>query len=133
MSRDTRSAARDSNETTIIVMVAGVSYHLDLVNDPTDKIEGFLNRIGTDIVEIRNAMSATSDPRRLESLKHAEGIKTYQRHLIRAEVTRRSKGIGRADVRHLLAFHRAAADILDEDTMAKIEQAARDSNVTVLP
>lgn len=133
MSRDTRSAARDSNETTLIVMVAGVSYHLDLVNDPTDKIEGFLNRIGMDLVEVRNEMRAATDPRRFESLASIEKTKVYQRHLIRTEVTRRSKGIGRADVRHLLAFHRAAADILDEDTMSKIEQAARDSNVTVLP
>jgi len=133
MSRDIRSAARDSNETTLIVMVDSISYHIDLVNDPTQKLEGFLVRMGKDICQIRNNMSDEPDNRRRESLESVEGIKTYQRHMIRAEVTRRSKGIGRADVRHLLAFHQAAGDILDEDTMSRIEDAVKGATVTVLP
>lgn len=128
--RDTiRESARNSQDTSVLLVLrsprtpSGLEHvHVDLLQDSAARIEAMLSRLSDDLTHLRNEM-ATLSGEVPDALRQRESTMTWQRHLLKDEVRRRAQGMGRADVRYLLAFHQVAEDTLDEDTMSKLRAA----------
>lgn len=121
-SKSARDAARDNKDITLMIRYRDREAHVSLLRDTTAELEEHLHLLGDDLATLRSAITSMGD-KAPPTLREVEHLKTFQRHQIKHELDQRHKGVGRSDVRYLLAFYEAAHRTLSTDDIARVEAA----------
>lgn len=120
-SRSAKQMGKDNVESHLMVHSGAQWVAVDLVNDPSIKLEQVLAILGDQLAQLRNERDQAMMVGRVEGHRSDLEKTTYKYHTIKRELIRREQGRGRKDVQEAMMFMEAAMEMLSDDQLDAIE------------